>query len=137
MKGGSDGARDLPPEMRQPNLSSFYPKPLPTTRLGCLVSSTLPASVRTRCQRRDLSGYRQGAEQIFYSAGVRVVKPYLLCLLQADKLWASGVTSIPHWLPSEAGYERLLRGDSSGANKDDAAGPRLERDIDSQDCLQL
>ena len=61
--------------------------------------------------RRKQLAHTADSQRVWYSLFHAVNKLYMLCLLQADELFAQGVEFIPHWCkrPKEV-YTQLLKG---------------------------
>lgn len=54
-------------------------------------------------------GYEAGMAKVWYSSTVAVERAYVVCLLQADVLFANGLEMVPHGSPQKR-YNDILQG---------------------------
>ena len=86
--------------------------------------------------RRKQLAHTADSQRVWYSLSHAVNKLYMLCLLQADELFAQGVEFIPHWCkrPKEV-YTQLLKGQQPHAALQNA--PALQAADETEDLPGL
>jgi hypothetical protein len=77
---------------------------------GWIWKRWMPPSQRTARIEPIPFGYEAGMAKVWYSSTVAVERAYLMCLLQADVLFAKGLEMVAHGAPHKNGTTIFCRG---------------------------